>query len=84
MCCGGHNPSIVSRVAHGVAGVAKALVGIDITPLDEQLRRARICKGGPGIPPCESSGIGLFCGECGCIIAAKIRNASEHCPKGKW
>ena len=25
-----------------------------------------------------------YCGQCGCIIAAKAAIVSEHCPLGKW
>jgi hypothetical protein len=27
---------------------------------------------------------GLICGECGCVISAKVQLEEEECPVGKW
>lgn len=77
-------PGLVAKVAHGAAGIAAAVAGVDKASDEEIERRQAICKG------CEFAVkvLGVFkkCGKCGCVIKAKIRLASEHCPleKPKW
>lgn len=33
---------------------------------------------------CPSLKLKKICGECGCIVAAKIRVSEEECPLKKW
>jgi len=41
------------------------------------IKRRLICK------DCELRK-GLVCGECGCVISAKVQLEEEECPVGKW
>lgn len=71
----------MDRVAHGAIGIIRAaghVVGIHSVPLDALSARAGKCLA------CDRGGKGWFCKECGCIVAAKIRNLAERCPLGKW
>jgi hypothetical protein len=69
-------------IAHGAAGIARALTGTG--GADESLiaSRTAICAG------CEHAqlvaGRLQRCGLCGCATWAKVRNRTEHCPVGKW
>ncbi len=76
----------MGRVAHGAAGLAKAVghvVGINAVPLEILDRRVAECRGrGPN--RCVYGGRRWFCAKCGCVIAAKIRVRSEACPMGYW
>lgn len=42
-----------------------------------EVKRRLICK------DCELRK-GVFCGECGCFINAKVQVDEEECPVGKW
>lgn len=61
----------------GIVGITKAITGVGAASEEQQSSRYRICI------ECPKDNRGM-CGECGCVIAAKIRNASEACPIGKW
>lgn len=84
-CCDGN---LASTIAHGAEGVARAVghaLGVNAVPLKVLMERARECRGdGRGKPACPHTGVGLFCGKCGCFISAKIRNRGESCPDGRW
>lgn len=89
MACGGCGQTVLEKVAHGAAGLAKAAIGIDRTPDDLITLRVRQCVGHPTggedhIDPCPEYKAGFLCGACGCIVAAKLRIKSEVCPRGKW
>ncbi|HEY8750896.1 MAG TPA: hypothetical protein VIM11_23130 [Tepidisphaeraceae bacterium] len=74
--------SAVSTLAHGAAGIARAVTGTG--GADEQViqNRTNICT------TCEHNvlSLGLIhrCELCGCLTWAKTRNLEEKCPAGKW
>ena len=87
--CGTCGQGVIQTVAHGVAGLAKAALQIDRTPPSLMELRVRQCVGHPtggedAIEPCPAFKAGFFCEDCGCIVAAKLRVASETCPRGRW
>jgi hypothetical protein len=54
-----------------------------LTPLSTAVARRQVCLS------CKSAqrrgkGKLIRCVVCGCYIAAKIRMATESCPRGKW
>lgn len=75
-------PITLGGVLHGAIGLAKAMAGIDRASDETIDRRGAICIS------CNQSesvaGVLQRCKICGCATAAKIRNASEKCPLGKW
>ena len=70
------------KLAHGAAGIARAVAGAGGADRKLIEHRAGICGG------CEqnqlSLGMIMRCKLCGCITWAKIRNVEEKCPAGKW
>lgn len=86
-CCGA-----AKKLAHGVAGLTKAVVGLDQAGDAEKLRRRDICRDCPeatknrkqlhlsnkGLTACS------MCKQCGCNIKAKTSLISETCPISKW
>jgi len=90
-CCG---QTVVEQVTHGVVGLAKAALGIDKTPVNIATARLRQCAGHPtggedAIEPCPAYapvllGLAMGCTDCGCSVAAKLRIASETCPRNRW
>lgn len=75
-CCG--------QIAAGIVGLAKVAaqavgIPIDQAPRDAAAKRHVICIG------CDRFKSGM-CVECGCLVAAKVRIASEQCPlePPKW
>lgn len=72
----------IGGVAHGAAGIAKAVLGVGGASPELIEQRTEICKG------CEhailSLGVLSRCKLCGCATWAKVRNANEKCPAGKW
>ncbi len=89
-----------ARVAHGIAGYAKAAIGIDPAE-DDVIAARRLACLGDGTPgtQCEHATEcstawcpgGLCCGKifsgdktCGCCISKKAAIAGERCPIGKW
>lgn len=75
-------PGFVQKVAHGLVGIAKAVTGTGGASDELVKHRTAICSG------CEHAeliaGILQNCKICGCSTWAKIRNADEKCPEGKW
>lgn len=69
--------SAVEYVTHGVAGLGKAIFGIDKASEETIKSRWEICKS------CEFFRL-WQCTACGCLVPAKIRQISERCPKGRW
>lgn len=69
----------------GARGLSMAAMSLD-RPNDQTIAtRAQTCFGVSGtIAPCDRLGLGFMCRDCGCLVAAKIRVASEVCPLGKW
>jgi hypothetical protein len=74
--------STVATIAHGAAGIARAVTGTG--GADDALvkKRAAICT------DCEHNklSVGLIhrCELCGCLTWAKTRNLEEKCPANKW
>lgn len=64
-------------ILRGIVGLTKAVTGIGAATDEEQQRRYSLCV------TCEQDKRGI-CGGCGCLIAMKIKNASEACPIGRW
>tara|TARA_Y100000310_G_scaffold147425_1_gene146695 strand:- start:7806 stop:8216 length:411 start_codon:yes stop_codon:yes gene_type:complete len=70
-------------VVHGAVGLSKAALGVDATEKGVRDRRWEVCRS------CDKAtrnkhGEPNRCGECGCVLAAKIRIARESCPLHKW
>lgn len=74
--------SLVGTVAHGLAGIARAVTGTGGAedPLVE--RRLSICATCPH--NVVTLGMVNRCELCGCLTWAKARNLEEKCPAGKW
>ena len=70
-------------ILHGATGIAKAITGTGGASEELVARRTAICNA-----PCEHAvtSLGVFqtCNLCGCSTWAKVRNATEKCPAGKW
>ncbi len=76
-------PTGLSRIAHGAAGLAKATLGIDQCSESTQANRRAICKACP-LVQLDAHGDIRRCSECGCWLKKKITLAGEACPHGKW
>jgi len=74
--------SVVATVAHGAAGIARAVTGTGGASDELVRKRTTICA------TCEhnelSMGLIHKCKLCGCLTWAKARNLDENCPAGKW
>lgn len=71
----------VKKFAKGVPGAIKANFGADQSPLRVIQERRAICAN------CDLYDFGICDqerGGCGCVLAWKVRVASESCPKDKW
>ena len=75
--CGGCAKTGLAKIVHGAAGLAKAALGLERANDEVIADRTRLCHA------CDKYRHG-FCGQCGCLIAAKVRVGSEACPVGKW
>jgi hypothetical protein len=79
-----HGPqqSVVSTIAHGAAGIARAVTGTGGANEELVRKRTSICA------TCQHNvlSLGLIhkCELCGCLTWAKARNLEEKCPAGKW
>jgi hypothetical protein len=66
----------------GAVGIAKAIAGTGGATDGQVKARTEICDG------CEHAkivaGVVEKCDLCGCVLWAKVRNAGERCPAGKW
>jgi len=67
---------IVGAIA-GAAKMAASHLGINATANEKVTQRTAICSS------CPSNDLGR-CSECGCYLWAKVRQANERCPVGKW
>lgn len=81
----------ISRVAHGAAGIAKVIVGIDKTPDDVEAHRLNQCANCDELrrvlsdmPKGADVMLGDTCRLCTCVIRAKVKIDSEVCPLEKW
>lgn len=72
----------IGDMVHGAAGIAKALTGTGGADPAMIESRTAICSS------CDQSksvaGVFMLCKLCGCATWAKVRNANEKCPLGKW
>lgn len=75
--CGGCAKTGLAKIVHGAAGLAKAAMGLERASEETIRTRSLICR------TCEHYRHG-FCAKCGCMIAAKVRVASEACPLHRW
>ena len=75
-------PLTVGQVIHGAAGIAKALTGTGGASDELVATRLAVCNACPHAE--KFLGMLQRCGLCGCSTWAKIRNADERCPAGKW
>jgi hypothetical protein len=80
--------SALATLTHGVAGIVKAVLHIDRADEATIIKRREICTACPeSVPIVKGAGIISKCDKCkicGCVLAAKIVNAGEACPLGKW
>ncbi len=74
--------SLLGKVMHGVAGIAKAVMHIGRAGDAMIQGRREICAACPEAT--LVAGIVKRCAKCGCVIEAKILNADEKCPLDKW
>lgn len=66
------------RIVHGVAGLAKAALGLDKASEETIGHRRAICH------DCDQRTRWWVCKKCDCVLEAKMRVASEECPLRKW
>lgn len=84
-----HTPRAwIKRGALGLAKAAAQSAGLRVDQaaadvIDARRDRCRAC---PSARPVPAGNLSHWshCRECGCLIAAKTRLASETCPLGKW
>ena len=70
--------SWLGQAARGALKLGQVVLGLGARATRAQRReRLAICT------PCEQR-ISWRCGECGCLIAAKVKLASSSCGIGKW
>lgn len=61
----------------GAAKMAASHLGINAATDGKVAQRTAICSS------CPKNDLGR-CAECGCYLWAKVRQANERCPVGKW
>ena len=90
MSCGNCEPGTVRWVAHGVAGLTQAVLGIDRAPEEVVMARRLTCRNCPHSTkhPTKKTSEGLplvsLCDLCFCLIRGKTANAAERCPDNRW
>lgn len=67
----------VMKTIAGAAKMAATHLGLNAASVDQVDLRSRACSG------CPKNDLGR-CSECGCYLWAKVRQANEKCPIGKW
>ena len=67
---------VVGAIA-GAAKLAASHLGINATDESKLSQRTAICN------KCPKNDLGR-CSSCGCYLWAKVRQANERCPIGKW
>jgi hypothetical protein len=78
----GRSASPLTMIAHGAAGIAKAVTATGGASEEVIRSRTAICGGCP--EAVMVAGVFQKCEVCGCGTWAKVRNAAEACPLGKW
>lgn len=71
----------VGKIIQGAVGLTKAALRIDRAPDAIVAGRKAVCGTCPELV--TTCGVNN-CRKCGCVYRAKIVNASEKCPLGKW
>jgi len=66
-----------ASIADGVVGLGKWLLRIDRSAPWTIVKREALCSVCP-------ERVRERCGNCGCLIYAKVRVAGESCPIGRW
>ncbi len=75
----------VTRLAHGVVGLAKSKLGIGYAPGEVIEQRRVICRVCEHAIPCRHKPEKFcWCAECGCRLVDKTRLADEACPLNHW
>lgn len=83
------------RIRHGLAGLAKSLLGINPALGEIVLARREICIACDQNVKCIGATETRCCGKlldvlnptartCGCVLKHKVKVASEKCPLDKW
>jgi len=70
------------NIIHGITGITKAATGQDRASQQTIIQRTQMCRDCPHAQ--ITAGVFGRCKLCGCATWAKVRNASERCPAGKW
>ncbi|XKX06262.1 hypothetical protein R8G61_02790 [Tenacibaculum maritimum] len=84
----------MSIVLEILGGYKNYFIGGDKVIQDKAKERASICATCPFakkglhaaiLPDMSIDQIeGMYCGDCGCPLSAKVRSKTTTCPKGKW
>lgn len=74
--------SFAPMVKHGAVGIAKAVTGTGGASEELIAHRTAICTECPHAV--KAAGLFKTCSICKCSTWAKVRNAAERCPAGKW
>jgi len=64
-------------VTYTLSTAAWVAAGMPVRTSEEQDAISAICQG------CDKLN-GKRCRLCGCLVKAKIKRATEHCPEGRW
>lgn len=72
----------LARLAHGAIGIGRAVTGTGGASVELVEKRTAICDGCHHAV--KTAGVVGQCKLCGCLLWAKVRNAAEKCPAGKW
>jgi len=77
--------TLAGTIAHGVAGIAKAVTGQGGADAELVAKRSQICgECEHNVVSMASLGMVYKCDLCDCLTWAKARNLNEKCPIGKW
>ena len=71
----------LSQLGKGAIGATKAILNIDVLPINIINKRRDICKS------CEfnnKNGTASQCIKCNCLIILKVKLTRESCPENKW
>jgi hypothetical protein len=75
---GKRQAGMMSKIAHGAVGIAKAVTGTGGASDETIKARTAICNACPKAQ--LAAGAMQRCTLCGCATWAKVRNAGEQCP----
>jgi hypothetical protein len=83
-CCNDKNKTGSARIAQGVVGLTKAIVGIDRAPDVVVAARRAICRQCDRATRHRDGVRVLRCLEFKCWIKQATKVAGKDCPLGKW